>query len=67
MMKVIAIIKMIGFVGTVLTSIPLFVMYLSHREAKSVLVSHLHVWFGVVFIIFAITNMIMIKKSDKQK
>jgi len=65
-MKTVSVIKMIGFLGTVLTSIPLFVLYLSHQEPKSALVSHMHIWFGAVLIIFAITNMVMFKKAANQ-
>lgn len=66
-MKIVSIIKTFGFVVTVLTSIPLFVAYLMQYETKSALISHLHVWSGVVFIAFAITNMVMDKKAAKQK
>lgn|GEM_PF-693537 len=65
-MKIISALKMVGFVGTVLTSIPLLYFYISNQSPKSFTIVHLHVWLGVMFIIFAATNMIMIKQAKKQ-
>lgn len=66
-MKIISALKMIGFIGTILTSIPLFILYISGIEPSHRLMIHLHVWFGLLFIIFAVTNMIMDKQKRKQK
>ena len=65
-MKVISVLRMVGFIGTILTSIPLFIFYITNQEPHSFLLVHMHVWLGVMFIIFAVTNMIMIKRSKKQ-
>jgi hypothetical protein len=64
-MKIISVLKMIGFIGTILTSIPLFILYVSGIEPSHSLMIHLHVWFGLLFIIFAVTNMIMNKRQGK--
>lgn len=65
-MKIISVLKMIGFIGTILTSIPLFILYVSGIKPSHSLMIHLHVWFGLLFIIFAVTNMIMNKRQGKQ-
>jgi len=62
-MKIVSLLKMIGFIGTILTSIPLLYFYISNQDPENLLVVHLHVWLGVMFIIFAIANMIMIKRT----
>jgi hypothetical protein len=65
-MKIVSALKMIGFIGTILTSIPLFTLYISGIEPSHRLMIHLHVWFGLLFIIFAVTNMIINKRQAKQ-
>ncbi|MDD2196488.1 MAG: hypothetical protein PHE03_11250 [Bacteroidales bacterium] len=66
-MKIISVVRMIGFIGTILTSIPLFYFYISTQTPKNFLLVHLHVWLGVLFIVFAVTNMIMNKRAERQK
>lgn len=66
-MKIISILRIIGFIGTILTSIPLFISYISNHDPGNPLIVHLHVWLGVLFIVFAVTNMIMNKRAEKQK
>ncbi len=65
-MKIVSVIKMIGFFGTILTSLPLFILYILSIEPSHKFMTHLHVWFGLLFIVFAITNMLMIKRQGKQ-
>jgi hypothetical protein len=66
-MKIISALKMIGFIGTILTSIPLFILYIKGIEPSHRIMIHLHVWLGLLFIIFAVTNMIKDKQKGKQK
>lgn len=66
-MKIISMLKMIGFIGTILSSIPLFIFYISGQPPKNFLLVHLHVWLGAMFIVFAITNMVIKKRAEKQK
>jgi hypothetical protein len=65
-MKIISAIKMIGFIGTILTSVPLFILYIFSIEPSHKFMMHIHVWFGLLFIVFAITNMAMNKRQGKQ-
>ncbi|MCK4530969.1 MAG: hypothetical protein KAU44_07300 [Candidatus Marinimicrobia bacterium] len=65
MKKVFTMLRMTTFAGTVLTSIPLFINYLRDIEPEHQLITHLHVWFGLAFVIFAIISMIMQKKEGK--
>ncbi len=44
------------FIVTALTSIPLFVNYISGVAPKFQLLADLHAWFGAAFIIFALTR-----------
>jgi hypothetical protein len=55
--------RIVSFVITLLTTIPLFFNYLKDIEPKNELIVHLHVWFGLFFFIFAITSMILNKKQ----
>lgn len=65
-MKVVSLIKMISFVVTILTSIPLFVSYLTSQAPRFQIITDLHVWFGAIFIVFAVTNMVMNKRAAKK-
>lgn len=65
-MKIISTLKLVGFIGIILTSIPLFILYILDIEPNHRLMIHLHVWLGLLFIIFAVTNMIMNKRQAKQ-
>lgn len=64
-LKIISSVKMLTFIATLLTTIPLFITYLIGSQPTHQLIVHLHVWFGLVFFITAIMNMIMKKKSEK--
>jgi uncharacterized membrane protein len=66
-MRIISVLRMIGFIGTILTSIPLFISYVSNQDPKTLLIVHLHVWLGLLFIAFAVTSMIMNKRAERQK
>ena len=63
-MKIVSVFKMIGFIGTIITSIPLFISYISNQSPKNSLIVHLHICLGLLFIIFAISDMIMIKRTN---
>jgi hypothetical protein len=65
-MKIVSALKMIGFIGTIITSIPLFILYISGIEPSHRFMVHLHFWSGLLFIIFAVTNMVMNKRQVKQ-
>lgn len=45
------------FIILLLTSIPLFVNYILGQEPSRELIIHLHVWFGLIFLILAIISM----------
>ncbi len=64
-LKLITMGRMITFAITVLTAIPLFINYLRGIEPTFELVVHLHNWFGLVFIVFAIISMSMQKKMKQ--
>jgi hypothetical protein len=63
MKKVIEKIRIITFVITLLTTIPLFVNYLRNIEPTNELIIHLHVWFGTLFFVSAVINMIINKQN----
>lgn len=62
--KTITSIRMITFIVTLITTIPLFINYIVGSEPTHQLIVHLHVWFGLVFFIAAITSMIIKKKME---
>ena len=62
-MKVLNILRTVSFIATLLTTIPLFINYLSGTSPARQLIVHLHVWFGLAFFIFAIVSMILMKKN----
>lgn len=49
--------------ATVLTTIPLLVNYLKGTESRFELITHLHVWFGTIFIIVVLIRIIMNRKK----
>lgn len=64
MIKILNISRMISFVITALTSIPLAITYFQSIDPKHELVVHLHVIFGIIFIVTAIPSMIIRKKQN---
>jgi len=64
--KPIKILCILSFVVVAVTSIPLFVTYLKGISLKYSFVADLHVWAGVVFILFASLRIIR-AKFRKQK
>ncbi len=48
----------ISFILVTVTSIPLFIKYLTGSSAGSGLIIDLHVWFGMAFIVFALVRII---------
>jgi len=62
--KPITIIRMITFIATLLTTIPLFINYIMGSEPTHQLIVHLHVWFGLIFFITAIISMIIKRKLE---
>lgn len=67
MKKTVKIIRMVSFVATLLSTIPLFINYLKDTEPKNEFIVHAHVWFGLIFFVFAIISMIMEKKLKSDK
>ena len=65
--KIISSLRMITFIVTLITTIPLFVNYIIGSEPTHELIVHLHVWFGLVFFITAIINMMLKKKERDSK
>jgi len=51
----------IALVVTVLTAVPLFISYLQGGEGLEIII-HLHVWFGVVWAIVAVSNFAFVKR-----
>ena len=67
-MKLVNIFRTISFFVTLLTTIPLFINYLSGNSPAHQLIVHLHVWFGLAFFVFGLTSMILMKnKSTKSE
>lgn len=66
MKKIINIGRIITFIATLLTTIPLFINYILGISSKNQLIVHLHVWFGLLFLIFAIISMVMQKKMSRK-
>ena len=65
--KLINALRIIGFAGTILTSLPLFVHYLAKTTPDHRLIVHLHVWFGLLFILFAVTSMILNRRENNNR
>lgn len=59
--KPIKILSILSFLVVALTSIPLLFSYLKGVSPKYYFIVDLHVWAGVIFIIFAILRMIRAK------
>ena len=59
--KVVQYTTVVTLVATVLTAVPLFISYLQGGEGLEI-ISHLHVWFGVVWVIVAVSNFVFVKQ-----
>lgn len=55
--------RMIAFIVTILSTIPLFLSYLTDSQPKNELVTHLHVWFGLIFIVMSVVSMLLEKNK----
>ncbi len=66
-MKVLNVLRMVTFIVTLLTSVPLFVNHIKDIDPKYALVTELHVWFGLAFFIVAIISMILNKKREARQ
>jgi len=62
-MKILNLIRTITFIATLLTTVPLFIHYVSGNAPALHLIVHLHVWFGLAFFVFALMSMILTKRS----
>jgi len=60
--RVLAFAQILTFAMTAITSIPLLVSYLRDTDPMNPIFVHLHVWFGLAFIIAA-----LIKISERRK
>jgi hypothetical protein len=67
MRKILLWTTILSFGMIVLTTIPLLINYLKGTEPKFPIFVHLHVWFGVIFLIAVIIRMIMNRKILKAK
>jgi threonine/homoserine/homoserine lactone efflux protein len=67
MKRNIKILTVLSFIVVALTSIPLFVAYLKGVPVKYPIIVDLHVWAGVVFIIFAGLRIIRTRLQNKNK
>ena len=63
--KLFKILCIISFVLVAVTSIPLFIKYLTGSPAGSRLIIDLHVWFGIAFIVFALIRIIKFRGLKK--
>jgi len=66
-MKILNILRTVSFVATLLTTIPLFINYLTGNPPAHQMIVHLHVWFGLAFFVFGITSMIQMKKKNNKE
>ena len=55
--------RMMAFIVTVISTIPLFLSYLTDSQPKNELVTHLHVWFGLIFIVMSVSSMVLEKRK----
>jgi hypothetical protein len=55
--------RMIAFIATVISTIPLFFTYLTNTQPKNEFVIDLHVWFGLIFIVMSVVNMFHEKRK----
>ena len=63
--KLFKVLCIISFVLVAVTSIPLFIKYLTGSQMGSRFIIDLHVWFGIAFIIFALIRIIRFRGLKK--
>lgn len=64
MKKILNISRIISFAMLLLSSIPLVVKHFQNQEPDHALITHLHVIFGLLFILTAIPSMILRRTSE---
>ncbi len=57
--------RMVAFIVTVLTSIPLIVSHIKGVRPQFPIFADLHTWFGIAFAILAVSSMSMQRKMNK--
>ncbi len=62
--KLIKILCILSFIVIAITSVPLLVSYLKGATPKYSFIVDLHVWAGVVFIVFAVLRIIRTKLKN---
>lgn len=66
-MKLLHVLRIVTFIATLVTTIPLFINYLADTAPRYPLITHLHVWFGLAFFVIVIISMILSKTREKKK
>ncbi|MBN2396072.1 MAG: hypothetical protein JXC36_06390 [Candidatus Atribacteria bacterium] len=66
-MKIINIGRIVTFIITLLSTIPLFINYLIGTAPKNQIIVHIHVWFGLGFFVFAIISMVLQRQIKKKQ
>ncbi len=67
LMKIISLGRLITFIVTALTAIPLLINHIKGVRPEHRLITDLHTWFGVAFIILAVISMSQQKKNRKKQ
>jgi amino acid permease len=63
MLKLLAKLRIASLVALIMTSVPLVITYWTGTEHGNHLITHLHVYIGIIFILLAVVNMILMKKE----
>ncbi len=66
-MKIISLGRLITFIVTALTAIPLLLNHIKGVRPEHRLITDLHTWFGVAFIILAVISMSQQRKNRKKQ
>ncbi|BFN38246.1 hypothetical protein [Fidelibacter multiformis] len=65
MLKLVTKLRIISLIALIITSVPLVITYWAGTEPRNPLITHLHVYIGILFTLLAIANMILMKKDKK--
>jgi hypothetical protein len=63
MLKLVTKLRIISLIALIITSVPLVISYWAGTEPRNPIITHLHVYIGILFVVLAVTNMILMKRE----
>lgn len=65
MLKRVTKLRIVSLITLIITSVPLVITYWAGTVPRNPLITHLHVYIGILFVVLAFTNMILMKREKE--